>query len=177
MQLSEIETAALRLAIARDDEDIRAALEVFRLENDAEDLMDTLRRIAQRVMRELGKLPNSDIFPRARNQQDGASQNAQGNGQEVSDEDQLDDDTEEGGDEEDADDEGRADGDGVLTTQGARQHIFPVRYAALPACIWPKGGRLTSGRFTFCVLPDLGRRACEEQLLDQQADARAAGPP
>lgn len=134
MQLSEIETAALRLAIARDDDDIRAALEVFRLENDADDLMDTLRRIAQRVMRELGKSPNSDIFPRARNQQDGASEDAQGNAQEVSDEDQLDDETEEGADDEaDADDEDDADGNGMLTTQGARQHIFPVRCDAFPS--------------------------------------------
>lgn len=121
MNLSEIETAALRLAIARDDDDVRAALEVYRLENDAEDLMDTLRRIAARVMQELGKSESADIFPRRRDQngQEAAGDDSGEDEQEVSDEDQLDDDSEDEG-------EDNTENNSVLTTQGSRQHIFPV---------------------------------------------------
>ena len=46
MQLSEGEAAALRLSIARDDVDVRAALEVFKIERDEADFQDTLRRVS-----------------------------------------------------------------------------------------------------------------------------------
>ena len=47
MQMDEAEAAALRLCIARDDPLVRAALEVYKLERDEEDLRDTLKRIAR----------------------------------------------------------------------------------------------------------------------------------
>ena len=50
MELTEEETAALRLCVAREDMHLRAALEVFRLERDPDDLKDTLRRIARRTV-------------------------------------------------------------------------------------------------------------------------------
>lgn len=134
MNLSEIETAALRLAIARDDDDIRAALEVFRLENDTEDLMDTLRRIAARVVRELGSASTADIFPARANQQDADGGKDEAEEQEVSDQDQLEDDSEEDGEaEEDADDEGEGD-DAPLVTEGARREIFLVGHEELWTC-------------------------------------------
>ena len=50
MALSEHESAALRLCIARDDPNVRAALEVFKLERDTDDLRDTLRRVARQTV-------------------------------------------------------------------------------------------------------------------------------
>jgi len=50
MALSEHESAALRLCIARDDPNVRAALEVFKLERDTDDLRDTLRRVARHTV-------------------------------------------------------------------------------------------------------------------------------
>ena len=50
MALSEHEAVALRLCIARDDPLVRAALEVFKLERDEDDLRDTLKRLARRTV-------------------------------------------------------------------------------------------------------------------------------
>ena len=49
MDLTEREMLALRLAVVRDDVHLRAAIEVFRLEPDLEDLRDTLKRIARNI--------------------------------------------------------------------------------------------------------------------------------
>jgi hypothetical protein len=50
MELSEAESMALRLCIARDDPHVRAALEVFKLERDEDDLRDTLKRLSRRTV-------------------------------------------------------------------------------------------------------------------------------
>eukprot|EP01036_Dinobryon_divergens_P009492 gene9492-12687_t len=50
MNLSHLETAALRLAIARDDSSIRGALEVFRESTNEDELIETLRTIARRTI-------------------------------------------------------------------------------------------------------------------------------
>ncbi|CAM9372337.1 unnamed protein product [Phaeothamnion confervicola] len=47
MRLSELETAALRLCLGREDDGVRAALEVFKATKDEADLADTLRRIVR----------------------------------------------------------------------------------------------------------------------------------
>jgi len=53
MSLSEEETTALRLCVVRNDVDVRAALEVFRLEHDKADLQDSLKRIARRTLHDV----------------------------------------------------------------------------------------------------------------------------
>ena len=50
MNLSHLETAALRLAIARDDFAIRSALEMFRISRDEAELIDTLRNVAKKTI-------------------------------------------------------------------------------------------------------------------------------
>lgn len=50
MNASSLEVAALRLCLAKDDENLRSALELFRLNQDAEDLKDSLKRIARRTI-------------------------------------------------------------------------------------------------------------------------------
>lgn len=50
MSLSSVETAALRLAIARGDSEIRSALEDFKNTQNEEVLVDTLRKIARGVI-------------------------------------------------------------------------------------------------------------------------------
>mmetsp|Transcript_13315 Transcript_13315/g.13803 ORF Transcript_13315/g.13803 Transcript_13315/m.13803 type:complete len:343 (-) Transcript_13315:771-1799(-) len=52
MNLSHLETAALRLAIARDDPTIRHALETFRVNRNENVLMDTLRNVARQTINE-----------------------------------------------------------------------------------------------------------------------------
>ena len=49
MDLTERERLALRLSVVRDDVHLRAAIEVFRLEPDLEDLRDTLKRLARNI--------------------------------------------------------------------------------------------------------------------------------
>ena len=51
MQLSHLETAALRLAIARNDASVREAIEAFRLDRNESSLMVALRSIAQETIR------------------------------------------------------------------------------------------------------------------------------
>ncbi len=46
MNLMHLETAALRLAIARDDPAIRQSLEAFRAHRNEQQLVSTLRRVA-----------------------------------------------------------------------------------------------------------------------------------
>lgn len=50
MELSHLETAALRLAIARDDQIIRRSLEVFRVDLDEKKLADTLRVVSRHTI-------------------------------------------------------------------------------------------------------------------------------
>lgn len=50
MRLSELDTAALRLAISRNDEGVRDALEKFRIERNDSLLMQQLRAVAQKTL-------------------------------------------------------------------------------------------------------------------------------
>jgi hypothetical protein len=102
MNLSHLETAALRLSIARDDPAIRAALETFRSYRNTESLKNALRDVAKSTIAE--NLP-------------------------VEEQGDDDDDDDNGGDEEDEDKE-EEDADeteaGVMSTQSARDRIFPI---------------------------------------------------
>ena len=53
MNLDDIETAALRLSIAKNDPSLRAALEAFRITENGEDLKDTLWKIIRRAIEEV----------------------------------------------------------------------------------------------------------------------------
>lgn len=48
--LSDIEAAALQLCAARNDPDLAAVLQVFRIDGDKDDLQDSLKRIARKVV-------------------------------------------------------------------------------------------------------------------------------
>ena len=50
MDLDDIETAALRLSIAKSDPGLRAALEAFRITENGKDLQDTLWKIIKRTI-------------------------------------------------------------------------------------------------------------------------------
>mmetsp|Transcript_10131 Transcript_10131/g.26827 ORF Transcript_10131/g.26827 Transcript_10131/m.26827 type:complete len:640 (-) Transcript_10131:69-1988(-) len=50
--LSEVEKAALQLCAARKDADLQAVLEVYRLEGDKDDLLDSVKRIARKTIDE-----------------------------------------------------------------------------------------------------------------------------
>lgn len=52
MQLTNLETAGLRLAIAKDDNAVRQSIETFRSDNDQDNLMDNLRSIARATIAE-----------------------------------------------------------------------------------------------------------------------------
>eukprot|EP01032_Pedospumella_encystans_P013349 gene13349-15376_t len=61
MQLSHLETAALRLAIARNDASVREAIEVFRVRKNESSLMAALRAIATETIRNtLSETENQD---------------------------------------------------------------------------------------------------------------------
>ena len=50
--LTEVEKAALQLCAARKDADLQAVLEVYRLEGDKDDLLDSVKRIARKTIDE-----------------------------------------------------------------------------------------------------------------------------
>jgi hypothetical protein len=115
MNLSHLETAALRLAIARDDPGIRSALEAFRLDRNEAILMDTLRQVARRTISETLSEAGYD--------------GVEGEGEEEEDSDQAGDQDGEGdAGEEEASDEEEEDDDnqGLMVTKSARNHIFPI---------------------------------------------------
>ena len=60
--LSEVEKAALQLCAARKDADLQAVLEVYRLEGDKDDLLDSVKRIACKTIDETvaAGLPDGD---------------------------------------------------------------------------------------------------------------------
>lgn len=112
MNLSHLETAALRLAIARDDPGIRSTLEAFRLDRNEAILMDTLRQVARRTISETLSEAGYDGVE----------------GEEEEDSDQAGDQDGEGdaGEEEASDEEEDDDNQGLMVTKSARNHIFPI---------------------------------------------------
>lgn len=54
-RLSDVETAALQLCAARNDPDLAAVLQVFRVQGDQEDFEDSLKRIARKTIEETAK--------------------------------------------------------------------------------------------------------------------------
>ena len=115
MNLTHLETAALRLSIARDDVSIRAALELFRQELDEEELVDTLRRIARKTIEDTMKESNESG--------DNTDANADG-GEEVRTEDLND---SRGGHSND----GLPSDERLMSSQAARDHVFPVLISEL----------------------------------------------
>ena len=127
MNLSHLETAALRLAIARNDPAIRGALEGFRSTQDTEALKRSLRDVAQKTISET--LSDAGY--------DGVEGEEEGEGRQQSDDD---DDGEEGGDhygEDEGDNDDEQEGGeeeaerGLMSTQAAREYIFPILIAEL----------------------------------------------
>ncbi len=62
MNLNSLETAALRLAIARDDPTIRQSLEAFRASRNEHQLISALRRVASEIIDETVKVLNQFIL-------------------------------------------------------------------------------------------------------------------
>ena len=130
MNLSHLETAALRLAIARDDPAIREALEGFRSARDTEALKRSLREVAQKTISET--LSDAGY--------DGVEGDEEGEGDDR--EESGDDDNDEGGEDDYGDDENDDNDDepeggeeeaerGLMSTQAAREYIFPILIAEL----------------------------------------------
>jgi hypothetical protein len=132
MSLSHLETAALRLAIARDDPTIRFALETFRLNRNEEILMDTLRDVARQTINEtLNEAGYDGLEEEEENSPNPTDEMNQGyedeeNEDNNDDEEENDDeenDNEEDDDDDDDDDVAQKD---VQVAQAARQHLFPI---------------------------------------------------
>ena len=126
MKLNHLETAALRLAIARDDVAIRTSLEDFRRTRSEAQLMDNLHAIAQRTIQSTlneagydGVDPSSTPFDAS----------AEGGAEEEDEEDS------EGSSEseEDSDEEEESGGEGgnLMSTQVARERVFPLLISEL----------------------------------------------
>jgi hypothetical protein len=130
MNLSHLETAALRLSIARDDPAIRAALENFRSSRNTESLKKALRDVAKSTIAETLSEAGYDGV-------EGDEDEEQGDDNDDDDDDDDDDeqDEEEDNDDQDDDDDGEEDeeeedagetADGLMSTQSARDYIFPI---------------------------------------------------
>jgi ABC-type Zn2+ transport system substrate-binding protein/surface adhesin len=131
MSLSHLETAALRLAIARDDPTIRFALETFRLNRDEVILMDTLRDVARQTINETLNeagyegLEEEDSPSPTNEMKNGNDERDEEDNQEDN-EDEDDDDDEEDDDEDDEDEDDDAAQKEVKVSQAARKHLFPI---------------------------------------------------
>ena len=127
MSLSSVETAALRLAIARGDAHIRDALEIFKLEQDEDRLVETLRTIAKATI--------------SATMEEQDRKEAAGEESDDDDDDDDDSDADSGDDDSDEEDEVRNNtqanantgspeatsaGSSALSTQTARTQIFPI---------------------------------------------------
>lgn len=128
MKLNHLETAALRLAIARDDQSIRTCLEDFRKDRSESRLMQGLHTIARETIsntlqeagydgledEEKGNADNENDEKEWINQQDN-------DGDEKSDDD-------ESGDDSDDNDEQPAN---LMSSQAARERVFPLLISEL----------------------------------------------
>lgn len=118
MNLSHLETAALRLAIARDDPAIRQALDEFRNDLSESNLMDTLREVAKKTIDEtLNEAGYDGVL----------EEDEEEEGEDVGVNDQEDSaDSDDGNEEE----EGQGE-EGIMSSQFARNHVFPVLLSEL----------------------------------------------
>ena len=161
MNLSHLETAALRLAIARDDSTIRRALDVFRVDLNEQNLINTLRIVSRQTiaqtMQENGFDDGNDDGDE--NSEESEEQEEEKDEEEVDEDDDdyeddeddlefkrrireiregrghsnasatLEDDEEDEEEEEDDDEEEEEEEeepDRVLTSQAAREKVFPM---------------------------------------------------
>lgn len=151
MQLSDIETAALRLAIAKDDESVRRAIDTYRVTSNDAALKQALLHAARETIRNTLENDVDD------DEEDGDEEEEEEDEEDDDDEDEEDGDNarysnpyagtgnayrkydydqsedatesdeEEEDDEDDEDgDEGREDADEGVTSKAARDHIFPI---------------------------------------------------
>lgn len=121
MNLSHLETAALRLAIARDDPSIRAALEGFRASRNTESLKAALRDVAKSTISET--LSEAGYDGVEGEEDDDDEESADRNDED--DDDNEDDDDEDDNEQDEQEEGGDADG-GLMSTQSARDYIFPI---------------------------------------------------
>jgi hypothetical protein len=153
MSLSHLETAALRLAIARDDPTIRSALETFRTNRSEGILMETLREVARQTINATlneagydgveddGSGNDLDDDDDENNQNDDVDNDEEevndNNSEDNEEEDDEEEDDDDDDDDEDDDDEDDDDDDGdldeaqqaennVMVSKAARLHIFPI---------------------------------------------------
>jgi len=131
MNLSHLETAALRLAIARDDDSIRSALEAFRASRNEEVLMETLREVARRTISDTlteagydGVEGDEDEVPNGQRQRNDRDDESDEN-------EERDDDEGDENDEDNEDDEPAEEDRGLMSTQSARDYIFPILLSEL----------------------------------------------
>mmetsp|Transcript_13985 Transcript_13985/g.23160 ORF Transcript_13985/g.23160 Transcript_13985/m.23160 type:complete len:1107 (-) Transcript_13985:207-3527(-) len=151
MNLSHLETAALRLAIARDDFAIRSALEMFRVSRDEAELIETLRNVAKKTidttLTEAGYdgIQEDDVEDTEEADDDEEEEEEdedeeqeymeeEGNDSADDENDEDDSDGEEEDDDEEGDDRAEADENeegGLMSTQSAREYIFPILLSEL----------------------------------------------
>ena len=132
MKLNHLETAALRLAIARDDDNIKSCLHQFRKDRSEEKLKDGLHAIARETidttLQEAGYdgLEDEEVAPTSAGSEEREWLNQQ--------DDEGSEDSEEESDEE-SDDESDGDEDeqpgNLMSTQAARERVFPLLISEL----------------------------------------------
>ena len=136
MNLSHLETAALRLAIARDDPTIRQALETFRVNRSEVILMDTLRNVARNTINEtLSEAGYDDIDDNendnnntnlSSSQSSNNNNNYNNNQKNDEDNDNEEDDDEENDGDDDDDEDPNYSNENFSFSKSARQTIFPI---------------------------------------------------
>jgi len=122
MNLTHLETAALRLSIARNDTSIRAALELFRQELDEDELVDTLRRIARKTIEDTMKESNES---------GGDANDSNADAAEDASTENLNDSRNGNSNNNDEDEDGVSAEERLMSSQAARDHVFPVLISEL----------------------------------------------
>ena len=122
MNLSELETAALRLAIARNDAGIRQALERFRADKDDRALQGLLKEVATNTI-------NSTLDEAGYKLVDGKDEESGDEENEESTEDEDEDEEEEEEEESDKEDSGNK--SAVMSSREAREQIVPILVSEL----------------------------------------------
>jgi hypothetical protein len=136
MKLNHLETAALRLAIARDDKSIRACLEDFRKNRSEARLMEGLHTIARSTI-------DTTLLEAGYDGLEGDMEAGEGDGEEREwmnqQDDENDDEDDEDEDDEDEDEDEDSDEDseeeeqagGLMSTQATRERVFPLLISEL----------------------------------------------
>ena len=143
MNLSELDTAALRLAISRNDVGIRDALESFRIKQDKTRLIEKLRSVAKKTLDstlneagyELDEEDEDDEDDDVDNEylrklEKEASARMEALNEEDDDDDVDDDDDDDDDEDDDDDDEDDDDNDG-RRTQISREQLYPILISGL----------------------------------------------